>query len=333
MALEQSRTFGKEPHGEGIGPFKPRGAATGLIIYKGYIIASWGEPSRVDMTHSITKSFLSAVVGEAVESGIIRDVHDKVSDYVQVVEILDAEASNTRLIFPFASDHNRSITWNDMLRQTSDWEGTLWGKPEWADRPDSSNDNWKNRPRYASGSRFEYNDVRVNALALAATAVYRQALPVILKEQIMDPIGASSTWHWTGYHQSFIVLNGSVTQSVSGGGHWGGGMFINAFDMGRYGLLTMHKGKWKDQQLISEEWIRQSLTPTSVKNDYGYMNWFLNTGKKMLPAAPETAFMHQGNGANLIYADPEHELVIVARWIESKKMNDVVHKVLAAYDK
>jgi CubicO group peptidase (beta-lactamase class C family) len=207
----------------------------------------------------------------------------------------------------------------------------LWAKPEWADRPDSSNANWKNRPRFASGSRYEYNDVRVNALALSATMVFRKPLPQVLKEKIMDPIGASSTWHWTGYRNAWIVLNGQVVQSVSGGGHWGGGMFINAYDMGRYGLLTLHQGNWNGKQLISTEWVKQSLTPTPVKTDYGYMNWFLNTGKKMLPSAPETAFMHRGNGANLIYVDPQHELVIVARWIENNAMDKVVKKVLEAF--
>ncbi len=129
-----------------------------------------------------------------------------------------------------------------MLRQTSDWEGTLWGKPEWADRPDSDANKWLNRKRNEPGAIWEYNDVRVNALALAATCVWRKPLPQVLKESIMDPIGASTTWQWYGYRNSWIVLDGQALQSVSGGGHWGGGLFINAFDMARFGLLTLHKG-------------------------------------------------------------------------------------------
>jgi len=231
----------------------------------------------------------------------------------------------------FATPHNRTITWNDMLRQTSDWEGTLWGKPEWADRPDSNASNWTNRPRHASGTVYEYNDVRVNVLALAATNVWRKPLPQVLKQTIMDPIGASNTWRWTGYRNAWIVLDGQVVQSVSGGGHWGGGMFINAYDMARFGLLTLHKGNWNGRQLISQQWVAQALTPTPVKTDYGYMNWFLNTDRKLLPSAPATAFMHLGNGANCIYTDPEHDLVIVVRWIDTKAMDAVVKKILEAF--
>ncbi|MDP9229355.1 MAG: serine hydrolase, partial [Bacteroidota bacterium] len=67
MELSQVMNFGKEPFSEGIGPFADRGDPTGIIIHNGYIICEWGEPSRVDMTHSVTKSFLSTIVGLAIE--------------------------------------------------------------------------------------------------------------------------------------------------------------------------------------------------------------------------------------------------------------------------
>jgi len=95
----------------------------------------------------------------------------------------------------------------------------------------------------------------------------------------MDPIGASNTWRWFGYENSWVVLDGSLVQSVTGGGHWGGGMYINAYDMGRFGYLTLRHGKWKDRQLLSNQWVDWALTPTTPEPTYGFMNWFLNTGK------------------------------------------------------
>lgn len=337
MEINHYRTFGKEPFGEGIGPFAERGQQTGIIIYKGYIVATWGEPLRCDMTHSVTKSFLSTIIGVAVDSGLIKNVMDTVASYVPPIEIYGQPVNRSadligqpQFIDLFATPHNKTITWNDMLRQTSDWEGTLWGKPEWADRPDSNVANWMNRPRHTTGTVYEYNDVRVNALALAATSVWRKPLPQILKQTIMDPIGASNTWRWTGYRNSWIVLDGQAVQSVSGGGHWGGGMFINAYDMARFGLLTLHKGNWNGKQLISEKWVQQALTPTTAKTDYGYMNWFLNTDKKLLPSAPASAYMHVGNGANYIYVDPEHDIVMVTRWLANNAIDGLVKKLLEA---
>ena len=63
----------------------------------------------------------------------------------------------------------------------------------------------------------------------------------------MEPIGASSTWRWYGYENSWVEIDGQKVQSVSGGGHWGGGMFINAYDMARFGYLFLRNGKWKDR--------------------------------------------------------------------------------------
>ena len=146
----------------------------------------------------------------------------------------------------------------------------------------------------------------------------------------MDPIGASSTWQWHGYPNSWIIIDGSPVQCVSGGGHWGGGMFINAYDMARFGLLTLHKGNWNGKQLISENWIMKSRIPTSARPTYGFMNYFINTDKKYLADAPASAYIHVGNGTNMIYVDDQHDLVIVARWIDSNAINAFVKKVLDA---
>ncbi|GAB2644030.1 serine hydrolase [Emticicia sediminis] len=338
MEVSHYQSFGKEPFGFAIGPFAERGEPTGLIIHKGYIVAQWGEPNRCDITHSVTKSFLSSVVGLAVDRGLIRSVFDTVASYVPPIEIYGNPVNRVaddfgkpELLQLFDTPHNKTITWNSLLRQTSDWEGTLWGKPDWADRPDKDATKWLNRPRNKQGSVYEYNDVRVNVLSLAALSVWRKPLPQVLKENLMDKIGASNTWRWTGYRNSWIVLDGQAVQSVSGGGHWGGGMFINAYDMGRFGLLSLNKGRWKDQQLLSENWVNQALTPTPAQPTYGYMNWFLNTDHKLLPSASSKAFYHLGNGTNMIYVDPDHDLVMVVRWISTDAMDGVVKKVLEAF--
>lgn len=331
-------TFGKEPFGDPVGPFAERGEPTGIIVHKGYIVAQWGAPERVDMTFSVTKSFLSTVVGLAVDKGLIRSVNDTVYKYVPPVEIYNStmvykapeDFGKPELLSPFETAHNKTITWDALLRQTSDWEGTLWGKPDWADRPDANTANWLNRKRKEQGTAYEYNDVRVNALALAATSVWRKPLPQVLKENVMDKIGASNTWRWAGYRNSWIVLDGVPVQSVSGGGHWGGGMFINAFDMARFGLLTQRKGVWNGEKIISQQWIQQATTPTIAQPSYGYMNFFLNKDQKFLPSAPPSAFVHVGNGTNAIYVDSENDLVIVVRWIENAALDGFIKNVLEA---
>ena len=325
LTLNHYQTFGREPHGEPIGSIKDRGEPSGVIVRRGYLVAEWGEPLRVDMTHSVTKSMLSSVIGVAVDRGMIRSLDDLVRDYVPPIQV----QGQAQLLYLFETSHNRTITWDHLLRQTSDWEGTLWGKPDWADRPTNKPDEWLTRPRNKPGSVYKYNDVRVNLLAFAALQVWRRPLPQVLREHVMEPIGASNTWRWHGYDNSWVELDGQKIQSVSGGGHWGGGMWISARDQARFGLLTLRRGRWKDKQILSEKWIQMATTPTPANTGYGFMNYFLNTDKKMLPSAPASVWQHQGNGPNLIYCDPENDLVIVTRWLAgTRTMDEVVKRVL-----
>jgi len=339
MEINHYRTFGKEPFGMGIGPFETRGKSNGLIIYKGYIIAKWGQPEKCDMTHSVTKSFLSSVAGLALDLGHIKQLSDPVYTYLAPIEpyqpgILYRNASEMgkdELLKPFETVHNRKISWEHLLRQTSDWEGTLWEKPDWADRPDTDASKWLNRKRNEPGSVYEYNDVRVNVLALALTSILRKPLPALLKEKIMDPIGASDTWRWTGYRNAWIVIDGLPVQAVSGGGHWGGGMIINSYDLGKFGLFTLNKGNWNNKRILPEAWFALATKPTEVKTDYGFMNYFLNTDRKMIPSAPASAYMHVGNGTNFIFVDDTKELVVVGRWMENAAIPDFIQKIYAAW--
>lgn len=318
LKLSHDYSFGRETYGEALGPFTPRGNMTGIIVHKGAIVAEWGEPWRVDMTFSVTKSFVSTTVGLALARGHIASLQDPVSRYVTTGE--------------FALPMNSKINWDHLLRQTSDWEGTLWGKPDWADRPPSGAaiDEYRTRKHAEPGTTYKYNDVRVNLLALAALHVWRRPLPQVLKQYIMDPIGASNTWRWHGYHNSWIELDGLKVQSVAGGAHWGGGMWISARDLARFGLLTVRNGNWNGKQLMAPEWVRMARTPTPVQRGYGFMNWFLNTDRKAWPSAPETAFAHVGNGTNIVFCDPEKDLVVVLRWIDSGAVDGVMKRIYAA---
>ena len=86
--------------------------------------------------------------------------------------------------------------------------------------------------------------MRVNRLALSLLRVWNNPLPVVLKEEIMDPIGASDTWVWHGYRNSYVQLNGRAVQSVSGGSHWGGGLWASTRDHARFGYLFLRNGNW-----------------------------------------------------------------------------------------
>ena len=306
-------SIGNEPFDAIIGPVKDRGPLNGIILRDGYIVAEWGDTERVDMTFSVTKSYVSTMAGLALADGLIRDLQDPVRMYIK-----DGD---------FDSEHNAKITWHMMLNQTSWWEGTLWDKPDWADRWDG-----EEQKSVEPGSAWEYNDVRVNRLAYALLQIWRRPLPQILRERIMDPIGASYSWQWHGYENSWVTIDGLQMQSVSGGGHWGGGMHISTRDHARFGYLFLRRGKWDGKQLLPERWIDRVTTPTDVRPTYGYMNWEPNTDQQLYPSAPANNFFAHGAGTNVIWIDPEHEIVSVVRWIEGGAIDEYIRLVLAALE-
>ncbi len=324
-----------EPLNELVGPTKPRGPQAGMIVRNGYIVAEWGDPERVDMTFSVSKSFVTTTVGLAYDRGLIQSLDDPVHEYmapVTAVRRVGARLGPFKTFELFDTEHNRKITWEHLLRQTSDWEGTLWGKPDWVDRPEGEpSPEWVTRSRHQPGTVFKYNDVRVNVAALAAQNVWSRPLPEVLKELVMDPIDASSTWRWHGYENSFALIDGQLMQSVSGGGHWGGGMWINARDQARFGYLFLRNGRWKERQVLSEEWIRLATTPGTVDRG-GFMNHGLNTGRRRVPQASERAIWHSGGGINRIFVDPGSDLVVVVRWLSGRYYSDFIELVLDSID-
>lgn len=311
--------FEKEPFHKILGPTKKRGGPAGMILKNGYVVAQWGDTKRVDMTFSVTKSFLSTMAGLAEDEKLIDDTKNLVGDY-----IWDGT---------FDGVHNSKITWEHLLQQNSAWSGELWGGKDWADRPPSEGgiDDWKMAIPKEPGTIMEYNDVRVNVLAYSLTHIWRKPMPLVLKERIMDKIDASSTWRWFGYDHAWTEIDGLQMKSVTGGGHSGAGLFISTEDMARFGMLFLNNGKWKNHQLISESWIKKATTPSTPNANYGYMWWLNKKGDRHWEGLSENIYYAAGFGGNFIVIDKENDVVVVTRWLEPSKIGEFMSKVNTAF--
>jgi CubicO group peptidase (beta-lactamase class C family) len=322
LARMVASDFGEAPPwNEALGPTRPRGGPNGLVLRQGLIVADWGDTKQIDLTFSVAKSYLSIIAGLAWDRGLIGDLNEP------VCRTIDDGG--------FDPPHNHTITWHHLLQQTSEWEGELWGKPDLIDRHRSvggrpaEGRKGTHRDLQAPGNFWEYNDVRVNRLSLALLRLWRRPLPEIFRELVMEPIGASRTWEWHGYRNSYVEIDGKRVQSVSGGSHWGGGVFIHAEDQARIGLLLLRGGVWGTQRILSAEWIERMRQPCPIFPRYGYL-WWLNTGRQMYPNASETSYCASGAGGNLTWIDPQNDIVAVLRWTDPAARDGFMHLVMAA---
>jgi len=309
------------PWSEIVGPVLPRGGPAGVVLKGGRVLAEWGDTVRPDMTFSVAKSYLAVLAGLAVADGCIADVDEPVGATVQGPW--------------FASQHNARVTWRHLLQQSSEWQGELWGKSDQVDHnrqtgagADQSRKGQRREPM-AAGTYFEYNDVRVNLLAFCLLQRFGRPLPDVLRERVMDPIGASRTWEWHGYSTSWTEVGGRRVQSVAGGGHWGGGMVIGARDHARLGLLMARGGRWGERQVLPESWVRETFSPSPTNPGYGYL-WWLNASAARRPAASPSSVFAVGAGNHMIWIDPDHDLVAVLRWIDGAAVAGFMARLMAA---
>ena len=308
--------------GDVLGPVRPRGGPNGIVVRGGYIVAEWGETDRADMTFSVAKSYLAVLAGIAVGRGLIRALDDPVRDYV-------ADGG-------FDGAQNGGVTWRHLLQQTSEWQGTLWGKPDTIDHNRDVGkselggaDKGQPRPLRAPGTVWEYNDVRVNRLSLALLHVFRRPLADVLREHVMDPLGASREWQWVPYDDAWVEIDGVRMPSVPGGSHWGGGLWMSTRDHARFGLLVLRGGRWAGRAIVPPSWFGEMRRPCPINPEYGLM-WWLNTGRRQFPGAPESSHAARGAGSNVVWIDPEHDLVAVVRWIDKPHVAGFVERVVAS---
>jgi len=311
----------KAPDNEVLGPVTPRGGHSGIVYQSGKELAAWGDVDRADMTFSVAKSYLALLAGLALGDGLIRSLDDRAGDYC--------------LDDGFKSEQNHDITWRHLLTQTSEWQGTVFGKEDRIDHNRvvglavAEAPKGTRRQLKKPGTFYEYNDVRVNRLSLSLMQVFGEPLPQVLKRRIMDPIGGSSTWKWDGYRTTKDTSDEKWKLSVPGGGHWGGGIVISARDLSLMGRLVANGGAWGGQQILPKGWTDQLVKPCPVAPFYGLL-WWLNTDRRQFAAASERSYFALGWGSHIVWIDPDNDLVTVLRWIDRKKAPEFVERLLGA---
>lgn len=309
------------PHAALQGPLPPRGPATGLVAVGGTTLVSWGTPARADVAFSMTKAALGTLAGVALGDGLIGDLDAPVRDLLPVTE--------------FEGPHNGRVTWRHLLDLTSEWSGTLWGIPDSIDwhravpkRPDAP-PKGSHRDLQAPGTYWEFNDVRVNLLALALTRLFGNDLGEVFATRVLRPIGGGDGFVWNGFDGADIDIGGRKVHVVSGGGHWGGGLVISTDDLARFAALQLWRGVWEGQRLIPDRWFDLLREASPHNLSFGLMWWVNRSGQ--LPFLSKETIWASGIG-NFLVIDPARDLTVILRWYDVPRRDDILRRITGVVD-
>ncbi|MEO8524276.1 MAG: serine hydrolase [Caldimonas sp.] len=307
------------------GPVHVRGPQSGVVNQHGKEIAAWGEPARADLTFSVAKTYLALLAGVAQGQGILPDEDEPVSARLPGIGFSDSE-------------HNRAVTWTHLLTQTSEWEGSCFGLPDTVDR-------WRKvaqdprpaggpkggaRSLQAPGSYWEYNDVRINQLALALLHLFGRPLPEVFLEHVLAPLGGGEGFAWRGYDDAWVDLPGvGRVQSVPGGTHWGAGVSISANDQARIGQMVLDDGAANGRQIVPKDWIERMRAPSVIAPFYGRLLW-LNGDGTAFPGASTRAVFMLGAGGHYVWMDPDLDAVVVMRWLDPAHAAATIRRIATA---
>ena len=178
-----------------------RGGSAGLIIRRGYIVAEFGDTLRPDPTYSVAKSMLATVAGIALDRGLIPNLDSPVGEVVKDGGYDRPE--QPRDMAP-PSSAALGVGRRDVGKNANFIGREAFGAAE-----------MKPRAIRAPGTFYEYNDVRMNRFALSLLRVFKQPIPDVFRDEVMNPIGASTTWKWVPYTNAYVDIDGKRMASVA----------------------------------------------------------------------------------------------------------------------
>jgi len=304
------------------GPVHPRGGVSGVIRLRGEEVAAWGEPDRADQTFSVAKTYLALLAGVA-HSRKLLEPGERVAERLPGIG--------------FDSEQNRAITWEHLLTQTSEWQGECFGMPDQVehyrrvsyDPKPPVGRKGEPRPLQPPGSYWEYNDVRINQFSLALLHLFRRPLPEVFLETILEPLGGGRDFRWEGYDDAWVEIDGLRVKSVPGGTHWGGGVSIGSRDQARVAQLLLSGGLHGGREIVPRDWVQRMQVPCPVAPFYGWLAW-LNRDGRLYADASRSSFFMFGAGGHMVWIDPEHEAVVVVRWLDTASSAEFVRLVSRA---
>ena len=276
-----------------------------LIVRNGYLVIEsyfngWG-PDDLHTLQSDTKSITSLLVGIARQQGFISSVDQKLlgffPEYRRIKNVDDRKAA---------------MSLRDLLTMRT---GLNWSEDPYEGSPLSQLNNcgcdWLKftldwRMREQPGTRFEYNSGGVILLGGVIRNASGIPTDIFAQRFLFDPLGITRVRWYYGKPDNLP--------------HMGGGLNLRPLDMAKIGYLVLRRGRWGDPQVVSEDWLAESLqhSVTSVRTfagrpvDYGYLWWLLRLDGEGIEGPDADVYTAAGAQGQWIFIIPKYDMVVVS---------------------
>lgn len=260
-----------------------------FLIYEKYF--NGYDSYSTQTSFSIAKSFVSALVGIAIDEDLIGSINDPITNYIPELKARD--------------ERFNEITIRHLLTMSSGIKFTKAFTP-WSDdaviyystnlRATALDCEISEEP----GQTFLYNDYNPVLLGIILERVTGQSVSEYLEQKIWQPLGMESPGSWS------LDSNQYLFEKMSSG--------INgrAIDFAKFGRLYLNRGNWNGQQIIPSEWIDESTKPDGTLDPAEYYQylWWVTTWE-ITPGDVHYRYVGVGDHGQYIHIFPEEQLIFV----------------------
>ena len=267
-----------------------------LVVKNGKLIGEKyfnnGSINELGKRASVTKSYTSALTGIALEQGYLENKNQKMLEFFPDISDQVTDPRKWAITIENMLEMKSGYPWEE--EDATAWEAMWSGEylSQIAAIPLT----------FDPGTRFKYSNLTAHWLGIIVTRATGKDLKTFGEEYLFDPLGVTPGEGWVRDLDGYYIASGDI--------------IFSARDMAKFGQLYLDGGKYNDQQLISAEWVHDSLKTYSVnefevtsvgkfKNmGYGYMWWSAEVGKNHINFA-------WGHGGQLIVLVHDLDMVVV----------------------
>lgn len=268
------------------------------IVFEEYYLGN--TESTRNISWSMAKSFISAMVGIAIQEGYIDTIASTVEKYVP--ELKGTAYGDVRIkdVLQMSTGVKFNEDYGDFNSDINRWgRGFATGK--------SQDDFAASLTRaIAPGTVNHYVSINTHVLGMILTRATGRSITEYMQEKLYEPLGMEYDGYW--------LIDGQNMEMALGG------LNLTLRDFAKIGSLFLHKGNWHGKQIVPQSWVKASVTPdaphvqpTDTELGYGYQWW--------IPKSDAGEFLAMGIYNQNIYINPTTNTVIV-KLSANPKFND-----------